>query len=133
MSKDASQHGRQVSQQSKVMVKPTTHLRKIHTYIYINSYTCIHKKRDTYNIQSKQIAVIQYNICMKCVGSCYIKKCKFQSYDTSMSDHQFQQRNIAAIIAASSKEIYYLCAMEKPRLITILSKLSPRQSYQNLG
>ena len=36
-SKDASQDGRKVNQQSKVMVKPIAHLSKIHTYIYRKS------------------------------------------------------------------------------------------------
>ena len=37
MSKDASQTGRKVNQQSKVMVKSTAHFSEIHTYIYRKS------------------------------------------------------------------------------------------------
>lgn len=37
MSKDASQAGRKVNQQSEVMVKPTTRLSKIHGYIFKKS------------------------------------------------------------------------------------------------
>ena len=50
MSEDASQAGKQAREQSKVMVKPTTPLRKIHTYLYIIVHTCMRKKTNTYII-----------------------------------------------------------------------------------
>ena len=49
-SEDASQHGRKVSEKSKVMVKPTKNFRKIHKYLYRIVHTCMHKKTNTYVI-----------------------------------------------------------------------------------
>ena len=49
-SKDASQAGKKFSEQSKVMVKPTTHFKKIDTYLYKIVHTFMHKKTNTYII-----------------------------------------------------------------------------------
>jgi len=56
MSKDASQTGKQVISQSKVMVKATTHFSNIHTYLYRKSP---YKKTYTYNIRVNKLAEIQ--------------------------------------------------------------------------
>ena len=50
MSEDASQARKQVRKESKVMVKPTSHFRKIHTYLYRIVYTCMRKQTNTYII-----------------------------------------------------------------------------------
>ena len=73
MRKDASQHGRQVNKQSKVMVKPITHFSKIQTYIYKKAtHECI-SKHIHISFRINKIDEIQYDICMKRVGSVILR------------------------------------------------------------
>jgi len=74
MRNGASQTRRQINQQSKVMVKPSTHISKIHTYIYKKSLYNMRKKTTTYIIRVTKITEIQQQHMHEMCSLCHINK-----------------------------------------------------------